>query len=271
MSFTSKRHFKKLIKDIMNIIKDIVKKDTQNLSEEQAFLIQGKLEKIIMAIYMVTEFFPKQEPLKYSLREKSVSFLSFIMSLKNDSSEHKNEILSLSSEINSLLKLSASLKLISEMNYSILISEYDKFLKMIKIFDEEKNTLSKTFFKVEMSESDTSKEEIYKGQYKGQKDNEKINVLYNVLEEKKSFERNKKDIVHKNKKEDKQPKKIKSDRKTLIVEIVKDKKEVTIKDIIDVIKNCSEKTIQRELVDLVNSGVLKKEGERRWSKYSLKG
>lgn len=266
MSFWDKRHLNKFIKDIMNIIKDIVKKDTQNLSEEQAFLIQGKLEKIIMAIYMVTEFFPKQEPLKYSLREKSVSFLSFIMSLKNESSEHKNEILSLSSEINSLLKLSASLKLISEMNYSILISEYDKFLKMIKVFDEEKNTLSKTFFKVEISESDIIKEEVYKGQYKGQKDSEKINVLENVREEK-----NKKDNgVYKNKKEDRQPKKIKSDRKTLIIEIVKDKKEVTIKDIIDVIKNCSEKTIQRELVDLVNSGVLKKEGERRWSKYSIK-
>jgi hypothetical protein len=35
------------------------------------------------------------------------------------------------------------------------------------------------------------------------------------------------------------------------------------------IKSCGEKTFQRELVAMVSSGVLKKEGEKRWSKYYL--
>ena len=42
-----------------------------------------------------------------------------------------------------------------------------------------------------------------------------------------------------------------------------------IKDVSPLIKGCSEKTIQRELLSMVKSGILKKEGEKRWSKYSL--
>ncbi len=49
------------------------------------------------------------------------------------------------------------------------------------------------------------------------------------------------------------------------------KSDVTIKDISSVMKDCSEKTIQRELIDSVQKGLLRKEGERRWSRYFLVG
>jgi hypothetical protein len=42
-----------------------------------------------------------------------------------------------------------------------------------------------------------------------------------------------------------------------------------VKDVSAVVKDCSEKTLQRELLALVAQGVLKKEGERRWSSYVL--
>lgn len=58
-------------------------------------------------------------------------------------------------------------------------------------------------------------------------------------------------------------------RKANILSFIRENKAVAIKDILSHIHNCSEKTIQRELNDLVKDGVLKKEGERRWSKYSL--
>ncbi|MEK7062719.1 MAG: DeoR family transcriptional regulator, partial [Patescibacteria group bacterium] len=54
-----------------------------------------------------------------------------------------------------------------------------------------------------------------------------------------------------------------------IIEIIKTKGKVNIKDISKLIKGCSEKTIQRKLISLVKNGILKKEGERRWSRYSL--
>jgi predicted HTH transcriptional regulator len=58
-------------------------------------------------------------------------------------------------------------------------------------------------------------------------------------------------------------------RKTSILNFIKQNKEAQIKDILTHIGDCSEKTIQRELNELIKDGVLKKEGDRRWSKYSL--
>lgn len=58
-------------------------------------------------------------------------------------------------------------------------------------------------------------------------------------------------------------------RREEILTIIKDKKSVSIKDIKLIITGCSEKTLQRELIALVMNGVLKKEGERRWSTYAL--
>lgn len=59
------------------------------------------------------------------------------------------------------------------------------------------------------------------------------------------------------------------DRREAILDIIRKKETVGIKDIAAQITDCSEKTIQRELLALVSEGVLKKEGERRWSTYSL--
>ncbi|MES2471196.1 MAG: hypothetical protein V4526_03115 [Patescibacteria group bacterium] len=61
----------------------------------------------------------------------------------------------------------------------------------------------------------------------------------------------------------------KDSRKKAIVDLLSKKSNLTVKDFLSVITDCSEKTIQRELIDMVESGVLKKEGERRWSRYSL--
>lgn len=59
------------------------------------------------------------------------------------------------------------------------------------------------------------------------------------------------------------------DRRTTILSVVQQKDRITIKDVAQVIKDVSEKTIQRELLALVAQGVLVKEGERRWSTYSF--
>jgi predicted HTH transcriptional regulator len=61
----------------------------------------------------------------------------------------------------------------------------------------------------------------------------------------------------------------KNSRQDLILNTIRQRGELSIKDLTEVIKGCSEKTIQRELVSLVNSGTLLKTGERRWSRYSL--
>jgi predicted HTH transcriptional regulator len=61
-----------------------------------------------------------------------------------------------------------------------------------------------------------------------------------------------------------------SGRRDSIVEIIQAKGgSANIKDISTVIRGVSEKTVQRELAALIESGVLRKEGERRWSTYYI--
>ena len=59
------------------------------------------------------------------------------------------------------------------------------------------------------------------------------------------------------------------DRQEAVLSVIRSKGSVSIKDISTLIRGVSEKTIQRELMGLVASGVVLKQGERRWSTYSL--
>jgi hypothetical protein len=61
------------------------------------------------------------------------------------------------------------------------------------------------------------------------------------------------------------------DRGARIKTVLEAKPAATIKDIAEVITDVSEKTIQRELNSLIEKGQVVREGERRWSKYSIAG
>lgn len=61
----------------------------------------------------------------------------------------------------------------------------------------------------------------------------------------------------------------KNDRREAILEVLRSKGPSYIKDLSTVIRDVSEKTIQRELQVLVNEGVVSRTGERRWTTYEL--
>jgi hypothetical protein len=58
-----------------------------------------------------------------------------------------------------------------------------------------------------------------------------------------------------------------NERASLILDLVRKRKSLSIKDISAVIRDCSEKTIQRELSLLISKGLVRKQGDRRWSVY----
>lgn len=60
-----------------------------------------------------------------------------------------------------------------------------------------------------------------------------------------------------------------NDRREAVLSVIRNKGNASIKDISTLIRDVSEKTIQRELIALIASGVVIKQGERRWSTYSL--
>lgn len=60
-----------------------------------------------------------------------------------------------------------------------------------------------------------------------------------------------------------------TDRSERIKTVLEAKPQATIKDIAEIVTDVSEKTIQRELNSLIEKGQVIREGERRWSRYSV--
>lgn len=60
-----------------------------------------------------------------------------------------------------------------------------------------------------------------------------------------------------------------TERRRAIKDTLAVKGQVTIKDILAKLPDFSEKTLQRELISMIHDGVVVKDGERRWRRYSL--
>jgi DeoR/GlpR family transcriptional regulator of sugar metabolism len=60
-----------------------------------------------------------------------------------------------------------------------------------------------------------------------------------------------------------------SERRESILSVLRGKGPSYIKDISLVVRNVSEKTIQRELAALVSEGLVVRKGDRRWTTYEL--
>lgn len=232
-----------------------------------------KIEKISTAIYMLTGLMSDNEPMRKRARELSDELVqnSFMMSERVWGEDYlqKNIINSLS-EISVLFNIAETTKMISKMNHNILSIELQKMIGFM-INSNKNYSSAKIAFPQDIFSGDYNyvSDNVYKngdqnvnynyqnkeGNYKGQKDIDKDTVL-NKMSDVKTNDKEK--IV-----------KDKNNRQDIIKSMLKGGLKLTIKDFAQNIKGCSEKTIQRELITMLGNGILKKEGERRWSKYFL--
>lgn len=235
-----------------------------NSGEEMSFIFK-KTEKIVKGLFMATNHIKDSDSIKWLIRERAVDMLYSVLQLNNFKNIKidtlADEYISISFEIVTLLRLCSGSFLISTNNAEILINEVYKVIENIKNFISIKSSyggvlmLDNDFFKLDGtnngqvtksnggSVSKVNARSMIIGSIKGQD---------NIAQE---------GGISTNKK---------SNRQEQIIGLLKEKSGLTIKDFSSLIKDCSEKTIQRELIDLIRSGLVVKEGERRWSKYSLK-
>ena len=233
-----------------------------------------KTEKLIQALYLITNFVPTDEPLRIRLRERSMDLLSSVLSF-GIRAPHRKPVAdspqAIMLEITALLDIAFSSGYISAMNYNVLKREYN----MLHGFLEDRADVAlpkgafipKRFFEIEADE-EKGKESL-----KGER-------LEDPLERKDVFNKDIKDIVKRTRTRIQGTarrqristgpiRERRDERRIAILSLLKRQKKITVKDVSSVIANCSEKTLQRELLALVEEGILSKEGERRWSTYSL--
>ncbi len=254
----------------MNNIED--NKETEGLSDTQSrqlepytdrwqtfILVHKKTEKLASAIYIVTNLLSDHEPMKWNLRKKSSELASYFI-LYKDTPESglydftqgaRTRVL----DIVSMLEILSAGGLISPMNFAVLKQEFSNLITMLNVTHDSarsdmSNTLPRHFFSV----SDKEKNSDFTSNFTLLSNKDIYRTDSNIVKDK----------------TDRRPNIIgKTSRQNTIINLLKRKKELTIKDISQVIKDCSEKTIQRELISLISMGVVRKTGERRWSKYSL--
>jgi len=252
-----------------------------------------KTNKLITALYMVTDIIDKDEPIRNKLRTLGTGIIS-------DMNSTPLNICNRISEIMSFLEIASAVNIISEMNYAILKKEFSELNQSILSLDTEKESSNRNINKqINLSEffrepirntfstADTVGElpktsvsnsighqhptriGVQKGSTLMKALSDKINPPTDIgrLDSRRPMSVPSFDIL-------------KKQRRDEIISIIKTiGGNATIKDIKDKAQalptkagslvSCSEKTLQRELVSMVKDGVLNKTGDKRWSRYEL--
>ncbi len=215
------------------MFKDNVR-DSKRLNDILSF-VRVKLEKLALATYRVSDFINDTEPLKKQLRESSVQ--AIVESVGEDA------LALLPTTLRRLALLCDMVSLTrvgSSMNFGILSEEYSSLATLIT--DE---TITPSFANIK---------EVYLSSFT-------VPLAQIQTVASKGHQKDIKDKLFKNGD---------AERSERIIAYTKDHPGSGIKAISKLFPGVSEKTVQRELLTLVSRGILQKEGERRWSRYSLK-
>ena len=264
--------------------------------------IKDNIKELTAALYRVTEFLPDQEAVKWELREcglkiyKIFSQPSFYNGKNTGTAffgaETYMEMLNLNKAIIGLLDIASGASRIPSLNFSVLKREYEKLKDFLESKQREFTEIplpgSPSFlgFSLEEPKAEDKGQVIHKGQesngqphskghskgqesYKGQDKGQRA-----VIKDKADIKdtrlkagalksaKNKANSVSRHEEAAWQ-------RKNKILEILSGGSRKTAREIAEMMAGVSQKTVQRDLMNLSKEGKLKAEGEKRWRFYSL--
>jgi hypothetical protein len=215
-----------------------------------------KTEKIASALYLLSNLLSDSEPLKWQFRSIGLELVSDSINPKQAEKVSANLV-----RLISLLEVGRVAGLVSQMNFEIFKTELESVLQVVGSGASDLHSkgllLSDHFFATDTVRPIANRSENFIPN---------TGVRFSPVSDKMSV---KKDTP-----------KPKPNRQEIILSLLKTNGQnsgdiasgggLGIKDFVVAISGCSEKTIQRELADMVSKGQIKKAGEKRWSRYSLK-
>ena len=259
--------------------------------DDTVLFLYKKIERIVAALYLVTGVMNESDNLRREIRKKSLEILEKSLLLGTASNLKAESLSRLAVDLIhliSLLNVTFLSGLFSEMNFIVIKKEIDHLVDLINNkYPSEASSinrdtlLDREFFMVPSHQfSGTNSTITDQGSNKGGTGLRRIGSWTDLAklrdDEYKTKEDSRKDggMHHNGPIKDTSSKsavsvQVSSDRRARIIDLLKSKDRLMIKDFLSVVTGVSEKTIQRELLKMVAMGVLKKEGERRWSRYSI--
>jgi len=262
------------------------------LKGEGGVVSYTKTNKLITALYMVTDIIDSKEPLRNRLRTLGTGVISDMYLIPYHARYKISEIMS-------FLDIAVAINIISEMNYNILRKEFMELDRSIKESQGNVGSFNRQVNLAEFFEEEEkypyptspysrgrSKERVLSSRgeqnFKGHHSIghtrigvQKGSTLMQALSDKTMSYLS--GVQHPTRTQDFLI--LKKQRRNDIISIIKNNGGgATITDIRTKIKadfmisfaSCSEKTLQRELVSMTKDGVLNRTGEKRWSKYFIK-
>ena len=191
----------------------------------------NRAKRLSIALYRLTSYFEPNEPMRESLRAKAISLMDTVLVIK-DIRKPLKELLSYTD----VLLYSG---LVSETNIKILKDELMSLTNQAQQLTSEEPS---PFFGLTDLIPDLPKTLVPPS-------NHLIGLNLATAQLATSSQKDK--------------------RLVAIVDFIRKNGGANVRDLMAVVRGCSEKTIQRELALLIAHGELKREGERRWSKYLL--
>lgn len=213
--------------------------------KKQVNWLTYKAERLVSALYMVTDLINTNDPIKWQLRKLGVVLLTEVGKLLESSPAERKKIINSTreviAEILSLLEVAVNSGLISRMNYSLLKKEFVSTPLLLE--------------RVSKEDSPKSIGQI-QGHSIGQVKMVKDKVFLSPIGQNLITQNNQNKVK-------------KEARKSQIIKVFDGGKILSLSDLSDMFRDFGPKMIQRDLLDLVKSGALKKTGDKRWSRYSL--
>lgn len=224
--------------------------------------LHRRVFELTLALYRVTDFFPQGEVLRRQLREKANEVFGRVSEYDfSERAEHVTmEILGRIQSVRGYLGVARSMRFVKPINLTVLEREYDfladfftRELERFRGHYKEESVRAP----VARAPSDTKSDPIIKEE-KGNTVSEKL-PTWNEF----SSHDAKQDMHHISE--------TLNMRQEKILEHLKQSDKAKISDFYSIFNEISSKTIQRDLQDLVSKNFLKKDGEKRWTTYFLKG
>jgi len=230
-----------------------MKDEKENLPAEE--FLCDRAQKITEALYRVTDLFSDKEPLKWQLRNSAIELFDFLMVAEEKELIGAENIFYSTRKMNRLLQLAySSGAFVSSINFEVLRREY------LSLSDSFENQLKR-----QKEEIDSNGQHLLSNGHNGQS----LDSAEKKSEEtKKALKKTEFPLGNSVSKSNGQPLILK-ERKRRILGFIKEGEWVSIREIFTSLPEFGPKSIQRELLEMVDSGILKKTGEKRWRKYSF--
>jgi hypothetical protein len=213
--------------------------------------IYKKSEMIAKAIHLISPAFKDSKALRDRLQRISVEIIDASVLPPSLAREAlSRELLTLSS----ILRMAKTAGILSSMNADIIMRETHELLQEVSTYEDPKVTLEDAPSLATLTRTAGLKAQVVSETFVS---NRQQPAVRNSSENKGQYSKGQKEV-----------KKDKSGRREAILSILKSKGPSYIKDLSTMIREVSEKTIQRELQALVLEGRVSKSGERRWTTYT---